>query len=511
MKIFGFNFSLNNNREEVRSVVPQEIEESSIDINAYGGIGGNYINTFNMDQKLIGPYTENVSIQKCREISTIPLVDKSIEEIVSDAIVVDGKESPVSMNLDEVQYTDAVKKEIQKSFDNTMKLLHFDIKGYDIFRKWYIDGRIVYHVLIDENNPKKGVVEVRNLDPRKIKKVREFDGKDQNQALNVQLYSNSKFVEYYIYSPVEVDNVAGVQSPSHIRIAKDSIAFAPSGLTDLNTNMVVSHLYKAIRPANTQRMMEDSAVIYRLNNSTERRIFYIDVGNLPTGKAKQYLEQISTKYKNKLAYDVGTGQLRDDRRFLAMTEDFWLPRREGSRGTQIDTLPAGQNLGVTEDLEYFKQNTIDALNVPRSRFNQETMLSRGTEISRDELKFASFIQRLRSRFNFLFLEIIQKDLVLRGVMSVEDWDKIRNDIKFDYNRDNRIAEMFEGEVLRERLSILQDIENYEGKYFSREYIQRSVLKMSDDEIEQEKKRIEEEKTMYKDEQDDEDSESQGNF
>ena len=443
------------------------------------------------DRKVLGDITENKLIQKYREISNIPLIDKAIEEIISDMLIMDGENEPIEVNLDDVKYSESIKKEIRDAFSHTLNLLHFSVKGHDIAKRWYVDGRLNYNNVIDIENPKKGIIELRYIDPKKIKKVREINKDGDARSIMV---STKDIKEYFMYSPMGFDSAgSGTEQISGIRLAKDSVAFVPSGLMDYSTNTTISHLHKALRAANTLRMMEDSAVIYRLNNSTERRIFYIEVGNLSRDKASEYLRDISTKYKNKLVYDVDTGNLRDDRKHMAVTEDFWIPRRSGQDGTQIDTLPAGQNLGEMEDVEYFKNALYDALNVPRSRFNDESIISRGTEISRDEMKFSQFISRLRVRFNFLFLDIMKKHLVLKGIMSIEDFEKIENKIKFEYARDNYFAESIENQILQEKLSVLRDIKEYEGSLFSRKFIQRSVLKLSDEQIEEMRKEIEEEK------------------
>lgn len=489
MRVFGYEIKRASTKENVTSPVQTTADESTLDINQFSNIPNASSYVVDFDKKVLGDMTENRLIAKYREISNIPLIDKAIEEIISDMIIMDGESDPIDINLDNVKYSENIKKEIREAFEHTVGLLHFSLKGHDIAKRWYIDGRLNYNLVIDIDNPKKGVVEVRYIDPKKIKKVREI--RRNNQA--DMLVSSKNIKEYFMYSPLGFEGAGASEATGAVKLAKDSVTYATSGLLDYGSNTTISHLHKALRAANTLRMMEDSAVIYRLNNSTERRIFYIEVGNLPKGKASQYLRDISTKYKNKVVYDADTGNLKDDRKHLAVTEDFWIPRRSGQDGTQIDTLPAGQNLGEMEDVEYFKQNLYDALNVPRSRFNEDSMISRGTEISRDEMKFAQFIARLRNRFNYLFIDIIKKHLVLKGVMSIEDFESIENRIKFEYARDNYFAESIENQMLQERMTILGYVKEHEGDLFSRRWIQRNVLQMSDEQIDEMNKEIEEEK------------------
>lgn len=676
MRLFGYEFKRADANDNVKSPVRPENEESSIDVSRYGGMPNPYSHTMDFDKKILGSMTENSLIEKYREISYIPLVDRAIEEIITDMIIIDGEDDPISLDLDEVPFNDNIKKEIKNAFDHTLSLLHFNKKGHAIARRWYVDGRLNYAHVIDTENPKKGIQELRYVDPKKIKKIREFQTTTPTADVVI---SNNQIKKYYLYSPQGVENT--VQNQETYKLPEDTVTFVTSGLVDNTSGATISWIHKALRASNILRMVEDSTVIYRLNNSAERRIFYIEVGELPAGKAQQYLEQIATKYKNKQTYDVDTGQLRDDRKHLAVTEDFWIPRRSGQDGTQIDTLPAGclsmdtkvslldgrelsiseiesemsdgkeiwvyscdpetgkvvpglvswagvtqesadvmrltldngeevictpdhkfpvygkgfmradelsenesmiplyrrnkkisdkkscdyeqffdneekrwkftnsdeydnsgvletnndprvvkieylddpiqvgtltidkeeiyhahhtfalsagiftknSNLGEVEDVEYFKQNLYDALNVPKSRFADDGLISRGTEISRDEMKFSQFVARLRTSFNDLFSDIMKKHLVLKGVMSLEDWDKIENKVRFQYQRDNYFAESLENQVIQERMGVLRDVKDYEGSLFSRKYIQRNILRMTDDEIKEMENEIAEEK------------------
>lgn len=490
--LFGYTFGRDEGSDSVRSFATPEKTETSIDVaalDAFTSPIGHYLDLDGTSK------SENKLIEKYREISGIPEVDQAIEEIVGDAIVSDKLRNPVSINLDKVDISDNIKNKVHESFSHIMGLLHFNNRGHDIFRRWYIDGRINYHKMIDEENLKKGIVELRFIDPKKIKKVREFIKKTGSAE---EIFSSKNIKEYYIYNPMGVDNVNESSSnrgmSKTMKIAKHAIAHGNSGKLEHSTGVILSHLHKAIRPATNLRMMEDSLIIYRLSRAPERRIFYIDVGNLPKGRAEQYMTQIQNKYKNKLVYDVNTGEIRDDRRHLAMTEDYWLPRREGSRGTEISTLQGGQQLGEVRDVEVFKEKLLKALNVPVSRFSEESnVFGRGTEITRDELKFSKFITRLRSRFTLLFDDLLGTDLVLKGVMSWNEWNDMKTHVFYDFIEDNYFSEMFEVDVLQSRLNLARDAIEYQGTFFSKKWIAKNIFRMTEKELNDMNKEIEQEK------------------
>lgn len=440
--------------------------------------------------------TEAELVNRYRAMLQQPEVQAAVDDIVNEAIVIDDDNKVVECVTDDLEMPDSVKKKIREEFDTVLKLFDFSNQGYEIFSKWYVDGRLYYHVMIDEKQPKKGIQELRYVDPRKIRKVREYQKeKIDNTNFAMKTVKN----EYFIYSERGYDsgsaNVLGsLDSIQGLRIAKDSIITCNSGMLNERNTVVISHLHKAYKPLNQLRMMEDAAVIYRISRAPERRVFYIDVGNLPKVKAEQYLREMMVNHKNKLVYDAATGEMRDDRKFMTITDDFWLPRREGNRGTEITTLPGGQNLGEMEDINYFQQKLYKALNVPMSRLQPETgfSLGRSSEISRDEVKFAKFVKRLRARFSILFDKALEKQLILKGVIKPEEWDTIKNGIRYNFMIDNHFEELKQAEILRDRLSILADVNNYKGEYFSKEWIRKNVLHMTEDEIEEIEKQIEDE-------------------
>jgi|3_EtaG_2_1085321.scaffolds.fasta_scaffold00358_16 hypothetical protein len=431
-------------------------------------------------------------IRRYREVALHPECDLAIEDIISEAIVVNENQAPVNVNLNQVRYSDAIKRRIRESFSEVLRLLNFDIKGHDIFRRWYVDGRLHYHKIIDKDDTRKGITELRYIDPRKIKKIREVR-KTRVDGTPGSFAFQDKFQEYYIFNekgihPTATSNAGGLQ------ISTDSIAYCPSGLIDQSHNMVLSHLHKAIKPVNQLRMIEDAVVIYRIARAPERRIFYIDVGNLPKIKAEQYLRDVMARYRNKLVYDASTGEIRDDRNYMSMLEDFWLPRREGGRGTEITTLPGGQNLGEIADIEYFQRKLYRSLNVPISRLESGTgfNLGRAAEISRDEVKFTKFVARLRKKFTALFHDLLKTQLVLKGVIAVEEWDEISQLIRYDFLQDGYFAELKHSEMMKERVSLVQLMEPYIGKYFSTQYIRRKILKQNEIDIMDDDKQIEKE-------------------
>ena len=431
-------------------------------------------------------------ITRYREMSNHPELESAIDEIINEAIThaEDGK--VVDINLDNLKQPEAIKKKIIEEFNNVQSLLNFNNLADDLFRRWYIDGRIYFQVVVNDKNPKEGIQELRYIDPRKIRKVREIN-KDRDPKTGAMIIKS--MAEYYVYNDKGTTTqtyTAGVNQG--IRIAPDAIININSGMTDAKNTFVISYLHKAIKALNQLRMIEDAVVIYRLSRAPERRVFYIDVGNLPKGKAEQYLRDIMVKYKNKMVYDANTGELRDDRKHMSMLEDFWLPRREGGKGTEITTLPAGQNLGQIEDVVYFQKKLLQSLNVPYSRLEPQgggfASLGRSTEVTRDEMKFAKFIVRLRNKFSQLFDNALRTQLVLKGICTKEEWDDFREHIYYNYCKDNNFTELRDAELWRERLSSLSMVDPYIGKYFSQTWAKKNILRMSDEEIQQMDKEME---------------------
>ena len=426
-------------------------------------------------------------ILKYRDVASHPETDAAIEDIINETIVGDQDGAPVNIILDKTSLSDSVKKTIRSEFKTVLKLLEFTSFGSDWFRKWYVDGRLPYHVIIDENNPKGGIKELRYIDPINLRKIKEIETKPDDTT-GAEVIVKQK--EYFLFQ----DNKMG-NANTGLKIHPDSIIYATSGMLDPSRKRILSYLHKAIKPVNQLRMMEDSLVIYRISRAPERRIFYIDVGNLPKGKAEEYLTNIMNKYRNKMVYDANTGAIKDDRKHMSMLEDFFLPRREGGRGTEISTLPGGENLGQIDDIIYFQKKLYKSLNVPMSRLEQEAQFSlgRSTEITRDEVKFKKFIDRLRKRFSDLFMQVLKSQLLLKGVITKEDWKGMRQDIVFDFIEDNYFAELKESEMYRERFEMLSTLEEYVGKYVSDEWIRKKILRMSDDEIAEQDKQINAEK------------------
>jgi len=433
-------------------------------------------------------------IRRYREVALHPECDMAVEDIVNEAITSNENQQSVSLDLTKTEYSNAIKEKIRLAFREVLLLLQFDIKGHDIFRRWYVDGRVFYHKIIDAESPRLGLTELRYIDPRKIKKVREMKRGVSMPVPGMPFTAAGKFNEFYMFNergihPTAASNMGG------IKIAPDSITYCPSGLVDQQKNMVLSYLHKAIKPVNQLRMIEDAVVIYRIARAPERRIFYIDVGNLPKIKAEQYLRDIMSRYRNKLVYDASTGEIRDDRNYMSMLEDFWLPRREGGRGTEITTLPGGQNLGEIADIEYFKQKLYRSLNVPISRLEsgQGFNMGRAAEISRDELKFTKFVGRLRKKFTMLFHDLLKTQLVLKGVISIEEWDLLQQQITYTFLQDGFFAELKNAEIMRERVALVREIEPYIGKYFSNEYVRTNLLKQTELDIDKQDKQMEIEK------------------
>jgi hypothetical protein len=420
-------------------------------------------------------------IRRYRDIAQQPECDSAIEDIANEAIVSDERGQSVSISLDRLDLSPNIKSKIRDEFDEVLRLLDFNSKGHDIFRRWYVDGRIYYHKVIDKKSPRKGIQELRYIDPRKIKKVRE-QRKEKDQATGLDIVK--KIEDFYLYNDKGLDQNSG--TTSGVKITADSITYCPSGLVDMHKGTVLSYLNKAIKPVNQLRMIEDALVIYRISRAPERRIFYIDVGNLPKVKAEAYLKDVMNRYRNKLVYDARTGEIRDDRNHMSMLEDFWLPRREGGRGTEITTLPGGSNLGEIDDIKYFQTKLYRSLNVPISRLEAENSFSigRSDNITRDELKFTKFVQKLRKKFTILFQDMLKTQLVLKGVIAVEEWDNIKEHLQFDFLQDGHFTELKNAELLQNRLDMLGQIESYVGTYFSKEYVKKNILRMTDEEIEE---------------------------
>jgi hypothetical protein len=431
-------------------------------------------------------------ISRYREMAMQPEIESAIDDIVNEAIVKDDDGQVTNIVLDNLNQPDKIKKAIKEEFQNILRLLNYNNMAQDIFRRYYIDGRLFYNIIIDKENPVAGIKELRYIDPRKLRKVRELKKqKDDKTGAEVVNVSN----EYYIYNDKVVTGSSTNYGPIGVRITTDSIISVVSGLMDSRRAVVLSYLHKAIKPLNQLRMIEDATVIYRISRAPERRIFYIDVGNLPKLKAEQYLRDIMVKYKNKLVYDANTGEVRDDRKFLSMMEDFWLPRREGGKGTEITTLPGGQNLGELEDVKYFQKKLYQSLSVPISRLepNQGFSIGRVAEVTRDELKFAKFVDRVRNKFSDIFDQALRVQCVLKGICTNEEWSLFKENIHYDFIKDNNFSELKEAELMTNRLQLLSSVDPYTGRYFSQAWIQRNVLRLNDDEIKRMQEEIDEEK------------------
>tara|TARA_A100000164_G_scaffold116554_1_gene102803 strand:+ start:238 stop:1923 length:1686 start_codon:yes stop_codon:yes gene_type:complete len=503
-RLFGFSIDDSSKKaDSVISPVPKN-NEDGVDYFVQSGFYGSYVD-------IEGRYrTEYDLIKRYREMSLHPEADAAIEDVVNEALVSDLYDSPIEIELSNVNASDKVKDSIREEFKSIKEMMDFDKKSHEIFRNWYVDGRLFYLKVIDVKKPQDGIQEIRYIDPMKMKYVRQ-QKKDKKNRVNDVNISNAYEVdpkkdiypeieEYYVYTP-KPSYPTGVYSPggsgsskTQIKIAKDSVSYVTSGLFDRNKGSCLSYLHKAIKALNQLRMIEDSLVIYRLSRAPERRIFYIDVGNLPKVKAEQYLRDVMMRYRNKLVYDASTGEIRDDRKHMSMMEDFWLPRREGGRGTEITTLPGGQNLGELSDIEYFQKKLYRALGVPESRIASDGgfNLGRSSEILRDELKFAKFVGRLRKRFANLFSDMLKTQLILKNIITPEDWDSINDHIQYDFLYDNQFAELKESELVNERLGTLATIEPYIGKYYSNHYVRTKVLRQTETEIEEIDKEIEQE-------------------
>ena len=485
-ELFGFSITkLKKVNDPKQSFTSHQADDGTQTVNA-GGHFGSY-----MDMEGTAK-TEQDLIRRYREIAIHPECDMAIEDIINEAIVANELKDAVRINVQDLPYGKDVRRKIEDEFVEILRLLNFNTRGHDIFRRWYVDGRLYYQKIIDRESPKRGITELKYIDPRKIKKIREIRKKRPDNPLPSQLANNlsiiDEFVEYYLFNE---RGLSGTTGTGGIKIAPDTIAFCPSGLVDQNKQMVLSYLQKAIKPVNQLRMIEDAVVIYRIARAPERRIFKIDVGNLPKVKAEQYLRDVMARYRNKLVYDANTGEIKDDRNYMSMLEDFWLPSREGGRGTEITTLPGGQNLGEMGDVEYFRAKLYRSLNVPVSRLeaSQGFNIGRASEITRDELKFTKFVQRLRKKFTELFNDILRTQLVLKGIIAEQDWVNVRDSVQYDFLQDGHFAELKQTELLRERLALANEMREYIGKFFSVEYIRKNVLKQNQREIETMDKQI----------------------
>ena len=476
-ELFGFRIERPKKDEgSVPSFTSPSADDGTIDI-AGGGFFGQILDQDGRER------TDIDLIRRYRDIAQQAECDMAIEDIVNEGIVSNEDDIPVQVTLDRLPFTDKIKRKIRHEFLEVLRLLHFESKGHDIFRRWYVDGRIYFHKIIDTKDPSKGILELRYIDPTKIKKVRQVKKKTNNKT-GVDMVEKTD--EYFLYNEKGINSAGMGGSNSGIKIAPDAICYTPSGMLDGNSGRVLSHLHKAIKPVNQLRMIEDALVIYRISRAPERRIFYIDVGNLPKVKAEQYLKDVMNRYRNKLVYDASTGEIRDDRNHMSMLEDFWLPRREGGRGTEITTLPGGSNLGEIDDIIYFQKKLYKSLNVPISRMDSENgfSLGRSTEITRDELKFTKFVQRIRKKFTPLFTDILKTQLLLKGVIAADDWPLMQEHIQYDFLQDGHFAELKDAELLENRINTLESIQSYIGTFFSKEYVLKKVLRMNDAEIDE---------------------------
>ena len=487
-ELFGFRLTKVKEQEKEQTFTAPDPQDGTIDV-AGGGFWGQVLDTDGRER------TDVDLIKRYRDIAQQPECDAAVEDIVNESIVANENDQAVSIILDGLPYPDKIKRKIRNEFNEVLRLLDFGSKGHDIFRRWYVDGRVYYHKVIDINDPRKGISELRWIDSMKIRKVRELDKKvDPKTGIDMV----KKITEYYIYNDKGLSLAsAGSPTAEGIKIAKDSIVYVPSGVVDGNNGRVLSYLHKAIKPVNQLRMIEDSLVIYRVSRAPERRIFYIDVGNLPKVKAEQYLKDVMNRYRNKLVYDASTGEIRDDRNHMSMLEDFWLPRREGGRGTEITTLAGGQNLGEIEDILYFQRKLYRSLNVPISRLESESgfNLGRSTEITRDELKFTKFVQRIRKKFVPLFTDLLCTQLLLKGVIAEEDWVSIKEHLQYDFLMDGHFTELKEAELLQERLNTMDTIQSYMGTFFSKQFVWEKVLRMNDGDIAKMRDQIKKEQEM----------------
>jgi len=478
IELFGFRIGRDNDVAEKQAVqipsfAPPPNLDGAMEV-APGGAYGTYVDlegTAKNEAELVTRY---------REMSMYPECESAVDDVVNEAIISNEHDDPVSLNLDKLEQPDSIKKRIEEEFNEILTLLDFNSMAYEIFRRWYIDGRLFYHIMIDTAQPRKGIQELRYIDPRRIRKIRQPIKRTPVVGQNSKLIA-PPYEEYYLFNPAGLSSGTLTQG---VKISKDAICYVHSGLLDARNRMVLSHLHKAIKPLNQLRMLEDAVVIYRLARAPERRIFYIDVGNLPKAKAEQYVRDMMVRHKNRLVYDANNGEIKDARKFMTMLDDYWLPRREGGRGTEITTLPGGENLGQMDDVDYFRKKLYKSLSVPISRLEPDGQFSLGRsgEITRDEVKYAKFVERLRDRFTHLFDYLLEIQLLLKGVMTREEWKDMKKDIKYDFQRDNYYAEIKEQDMMNNRLAVLGVVDAYAGKYYSVEWIRKNVLRQTEDEM-----------------------------
>ena len=476
-ELFGFNITRVKPQTDPKQQFSQPQAEDGTQVVAAGGFFGSYLDMEGTAK------TEQDLIRRYREIALHPECDMAIEDIVNEAITSNENRQSVKVVTDNLDYSSAIKQKIETEFFEVLKMLQFNTRGHDLFRRWYVDGRIFFQKIIDADNPKNGITELKYLDPRKIKKIREVrKRRPEGMVSPTNINIADETVEYFVYNERGIQGAAAIQG---IKIAPDTIAYCPSGVIDQNKNgLVMSYLHKAIKPVNQLRMIEDAAVIYRIARAPERRMFKIDVGNLPKAKAEQYLRDVMARYRNKLVYDASTGEIRDDRNYMSMLEDFWLPSRDGGRGTDITTLPGGQNLGEISDIEYFRAKLYRSLNVPVSRLeaSQGFNLGRASEITRDELKFTKFVGRLRKKFTELFNDLLRTQLIIKGIIAETEWADVRDNIFYDFLQDGHFAELKNSEMMRERLNLAREVRDYVGKYYSVNYVRRNILRQTETEI-----------------------------
>ena len=477
-ELFGFNITRVKPKTDPKQQFSQPQADDGTQVVAAGGFFGSYLDMEGTAK------TEQDLIRRYREIALHPECDMAIEDIVNEAITSNENRQSVKVITDQLgQYSSKIRATIEKEFSEVLRLLQFNTRGHDLFRRWYVDGRIFFQKVIDAENHKAGITELKYLDPRKVKKIREVrKRRPEGMVSPTNINIADETVEYFVYNERGIQGAAAIQG---IKIAPDTIAYCPSGVIDQNKNgLVMSYLHKAIKPVNQLRMIEDAAVIYRIARAPERRMFKIDVGNLPKAKAEQYLRDVMARYRNKLVYDASTGEIRDDRNYMSMLEDFWLPSRDGGRGTDITTLPGGQNLGEISDIEYFRAKLYRSLNVPVSRLeaSQGFNLGRASEISRDELKFTKFVGRLRKKFTELFNDLLRTQLIIKGVISELEWPDVRDSIFYDFLQDGHFAELKNSEMMRERLNLAREVRDYIGKYYSVNYVRRNILRQTEQEI-----------------------------
>ena len=471
MQLFGFEIKRKQEpQQEKGSVIAPTPDDGSTVVNSAAAYYGLVVDLEGIVKN------ENDLIRRYREAAQYADCDMAIEDIVNEAIVSDSESAPVSLVLDDLKMSDSIKNKIRDEFDNVLRLYRIDERGHDMFRQWYIDGRMYYHIILDENNIKDGIRELRYVDPRKIRKIKNV--KKEKNAQGVEVIIDVE--EYYLYN----DKGITEQTTQGVKLTPDSIILSTSGLIDSNTNMVLSYLHKAIKPVNQLKMMEDALVIYRISRAPERRIFYIDVGNLPKVRAEQYVNEIMNKFRNKVVYDASTGEVRDNRQHLSLMEDFWMPRREGGKGTEITTLQGGQNLGQIEDVNYFQNKLYQSLNVPLSRLRPDANFSLGrtTEITREEIKFDKFVGRLRKKFAGLFRDALRVQLIAKGIIRPDEWDDIAYFIRFDFQRDNHFTEMKNSEIMGARMGLMAQLDPYIGKYYSTAWVRKNVLMQTEEEI-----------------------------